>query len=194
MFKLAEILKNLESSSPEDTFIKKLAGVEESATPAPVAEPTPAAAPAPAAVDTQKTAEELKKVAEEADGVGRIMAHSFMDELQKLAVGVTGLTPNPDAIPANPAVQLSNQDIHEADVAKVQAIIQALTQGERAHAVKGYVQVNGQPAGDTQPVAVDETPIAYDHAKAAPIAYDYAKAANAEVIENLYKKYFVEGN
>ena len=180
MFKLADILNNLESNSPEDTFIKKLAGVGNE--PTPVVEPTPTVEPV--AVETQKTAEDMKKLAEEADGVGRIMAHSFMDELQKLAVGVVGMTPNPDAIPANPAVQVSNQDVHEADVAKVQSIIQALTQGERAHAVQGYVQVNGQPAGPTEPVNQDP----------APLAYDAAKAANAEVIENLYARYFGEGN
>jgi hypothetical protein len=187
MFKLADILSNLESNTAEDTFIKKLAGVGNEPTPAVVpVEPTPAeVVPVePVVVETQKTAEDMKKLAEEADGVGRIMAHSFMDELQKLAVGVVGMTPNPDAIPANPAVQVSNQDVHEADVAKVQSIIQALTQGERAHAVQGYVQVNGQPAGPTEPVNQDP----------APLAYDAAKAANAEVIENLYARYFGKEN
>jgi hypothetical protein len=187
MFKLADILSNLESNSPEETFIKKLAGVDNVSTPAVVpVETTPAVVPVePVAVELPKTAEtDMKKLAEEADGVGRIMAHSFMDELQKLAVGVVGLTPNPDAIPANPAVQVSNQDVHEADVAKVQSIIQALTQGERAHGVQGYIQVNGQPAGPTEPVNQDP----------APIAYDAAKAANATVIENLYARYFGKEN
>lgn len=175
MFKLADILKNLESTSPEDTFVKKLAGLEESA---PVAEPTPVA-------QTSEEVNDLKKQAEEADGIGRVMARSFMDELQKIAVGVTSLTPNPDAVHENPAVVMPNVDIHEADVKKVQAIIQQLTAGERMKGPQGYVQVNGAPAETTQPVAVDETPIAYDVHK---------KAANAEIIENLYARYFAEGN
>lgn len=180
MFKLADILKNLESDTPEATFISKLAGE----TPAPVAETTPAVTPAtePAVAPTVDAEADLKKIAEEADGVGRIMAHSFMDELQKLAVGVVGLTPNPDAIPQNPAVQLSSQDIREADVMKVQKIIQNLTQGERAHAVTGYVQVNGQPMGGVQPVAQDEAPIAFD------------KKGSDEIVEKLYGKYFGKEN
>jgi hypothetical protein len=183
MFKLADILKGLEAKTPEDQFVQKLAGIGEPSAPevnTPTVTPAVAAAdpvvtpPAPPAVD------EIKKQAEEADDVGRIMARAFHDELQKIAVGVVGMTPNPDAIPANPAVTLPSVDIHEADIKKVQAIIQQLTAGERMHGPQGYVQVNGQPAAATQPVVVDETPIAAD------------KKANAEVIEKLYERYFAE--
>jgi hypothetical protein len=124
---------------------------------------------------------ELRKIAEEVDMQARAFARSFADELQKIAVGVSELTPNTAAVPANPAVQVSTEEAHEADTAKVEAIIKKLTMGGEAKVnPAGYIAVNGQPVESTQPIAQDEHPVAAD-----------VKQADADVLNALYAKYFV---
>lgn len=152
------------------------------ATPAPATPPAEPATPAPAAVEGN---DELRKIAEEMDEAGRIIARSFYDELQKLAVGSVGLTPNPDATPDNPLVQISKADVHEQDVAKVQAIIQQLTDGERNATPDGYVQVNGQIVARTEPVVDAQTNAALPDKQ--------PKTASADVIEKIYTRFFPEG-
>ena len=63
---------------------------------------------------------------------------------------------------------------------KVEGIIKKLTLGgENKMDPSGAIHVQNSPADSTQPVVVDETPVAAD-----------VKQANAEIIEALYQKYF----
>jgi len=147
-----------------------------------------AQAPDPA-VETEKTAEnqaaqtemdELRKLATDLDAQGRAIARGFMSELQKEAVGVSELTPNTAAVPDNPAVQVGEQDVRLSDVSKVESIIKKLTLGGEAKVnPAGVIHENNQPVAATQPIVVDEVPVAAD-----------VKKANAEIVEHLFNKYF----
>lgn len=125
---------------------------------------------------------ELRKLAADLDAQGRQIARGFLDEIQKVAVGVDGMTPNTAAVPENPAVQVSNQDVRLEDTAKVEAIIKKLTLGGEAKVnPAGVIHEQNTPVAPTQPIVVDETPVAAD-----------VKQASAEIIEKLYKIYFTE--
>lgn len=183
-----ELVAQLESGNPEQAFIAKIASTTEANAPVAAAVTEPAAAVTePAAVSEDEL---LRKQAQEAEDSGRIMARGFYDELNKLsalkkeAVGVEGITPNPDAVPANPAVQVASTDGHMADVSKVNSIIQNLTQGTQAHGNNGYIQVNGAPVAQTQPALQDEHPVAVDATRS------HMKAASAEAVSFLYSRYF----
>lgn len=146
-----------------------------------------AAAPADFAVETPETlvenneVAELQKIAEIEDMKGRIQARAFVDEIQKIAVTVTGLTPNTGAVPANPAVQVSNMDAHEADVQQVEAIIKKLTMGgEQKMSPAGAIHEQNVPVAATQPIAIDEH----------PVAADAQKTAGEEIMSALYDKWF----
>jgi hypothetical protein len=130
---------------------------------------------------------QLRKLAESIDEQGREFARSFVDELNKLAVGVSELTPNTAAIPFNPAVQVGTHDIRLEDTAKVQAIIQKLTDGERAAHPDGYIAENNEIVARTEQVAKDE-----DHkaADTGTLNEDLTHKASAEIVESLYQKYF----
>ena len=111
--------------------------------------------------------DQLKKEAEEYDAAGRIIARAFADELEKISVTVTGMTPNTGAVPDNPALQVSNEEVHEGDVAKVQAILNKLTMGLNAKGPAGAVHEQNVPVAPVQSVAVDEKPVAADVRKVA---------------------------
>ena len=136
----------------------------------------------------------LEKFAAEMDDAGRVMARSFANELQKLAVGVVGVTPNTDAIPDNPAVQVSNDDVRREDADRVAAIIAQLTLGERAKGPQGYTQVDSNPVDGAASVAVDEHPTAHDVANVAKRQEaekrEGVKTASSDVVNALYQKYF----
>ena len=122
----------------------------------------------------------LRKFAADLYAQGQVMAQGFMDQLNKVAVGPAVMTPNTAQVPANPAVQVATQDVRLEDVSKVEGIIKKLTMGgENKMDPSGAIHVQNSPADSTQPVAVDETPVAAD-----------VKQANAEIIEALYQKYF----
>lgn len=140
------------------------------------------------APETQGNTEldDLRKLASSIDEQGRELARSFVDELNKLsnlnkiAVGVSEMTPNTAAVPANPAVQVSTDEAHLQDTAQVDAIIKKLTLGgEQKMSPAGVIHENNQPVAGTQPIAVDEHPVAAD-----------VKKANAEIIEALFAKYY----
>jgi hypothetical protein len=148
----------------------------------PVAEPkvVEKTAAAPTVENQDNELVELRKLAASLDEQGRVFAHSFMDEIQKLAVGVSELTPNTAAVPENPAVQVSNAEVHEADTAKVESIIKKLTLGGEAKVnPAGVIHENDTPVAATQPIAPDEHPVAAD-----------VKKADAEIITALYDRYF----
>ncbi len=146
----------------------------------------------PAPAETQDEGNDLAKIAAEMDDAGRVMARAFADELQKLAVGVVGMTPNTDAIPENPAVQVSNDDVRRDDADKVTAILTQLTMGERAQGPDGYKQVDSNPVDAAQSVAVDEHPTTHDVQNVAKrqAAEAREKTASDAVISALYQKYF----
>lgn len=150
---------------------------------APATEPTVVEKTAEATtVENQDNNElvELRKLAASLDEQGRTFARSFVDEIQKLAVGVSELTPNTAAVPENPAVQLSNDEVHPADTAKVEAIIKKLTLGGEAKVnPSGVIHENNAPVAATQPIATDEHPVAAD-----------VKKADAEIVNALYERYF----
>jgi hypothetical protein len=124
---------------------------------------------------------DFRKLAADLDAEGRQMAHGFIDELSKLAVGVSELTPNTAAVPDNPAIQVSNADAHEGDVAKVEAIVKKLTLGgEQKVNPSGVIHEQNTPVAATDPIVVDEH----------PVAADVAKQAAADIIGRLYEKYF----
>lgn len=124
--------------------------------------------------------DELRKFASDLDAQARQFARSYWDELQKIAVEVGPMTPNTGAMPENPAVQLSNGDVRQEDVAKVEAIVKKLTLGGEAKVnPAGAIHEQNIPVASTQPIAVDESPVAAD-----------MKKADAEILTSLYNKYF----
>jgi hypothetical protein len=152
------------------------------------AEPTVVEKTAAAPVETQDNElVELRKLAASLDEQGRKFAHSFVDEINKLAVGVSELTPNTAQIPFNPAVQVGTHDIRLQDTSKVQAIIQKLTDGERAGTPSGVIHENNTPVARTEPVARDENPLAAD---AGALNEESTHKADAEIITALYDRYF----
>lgn len=171
-----------------DQIIKEL----ETAASAPAAEKTASAAQTTAAPAASTTAspelDAMQKRAADLDSEGRIIARAFVDEIQKIAVEVTGITPNTGAVPSNPAVQVSNDGEHEADVAKVEAIIKKLTLGGEAKVnPTGAIFENNMPVATTQPIVVDEHPIAADAAKASE---EKSATASEEILNTLYDKWF----
>lgn len=159
---------------------------------APTAESTPAT-PAAAPVEPQVNEKdaELRKLAEEYDAAGRIMAFAFADELQKIAVGVTGVTPNTAAVPENPTVQVSDEDIQLGNVQAVVGQLRAVTQGAEAKMTPaGKVEANTVTSVSATPASVAENPpVAYDAAKAQEEAAA-AKQASSAVVGKLYEHFF----
>jgi len=126
--------------------------------------------------------DELRKLAEEYDAAGRIMATAFVDELQKLAVGVTGVTPNTAAEGDNPAVQVSNADVNLGEVAKVVGVIREQTLGAEAK-MSPAGQVQSDPKVTVPGAPVENPPVAAD-----------VKTASTEVVERLWNHYFGKTN
>lgn len=163
-----------------------------------IAELEKVAAPAETPASTEQTAapvetqvdenDELRKLAEEYDAAGRIMARAFADELEKIAVGATGVTPNTAAEGDNPAVQVSNSDVNLGEVAKVVGVIKEQTLGAEAkNTAAGQVQADPKVTAPTAPT--ENPPVAAD-AKGAAEDAAAAKQASAEVVERLWKHYF----
>ena len=166
--------------SNKNTLEQIIADIEAGKQPAVEAQVVEKNASAPAENQESQELVELRKLAASIDEQGRGLARSFVDELNKLAVGVSELTPNTAAVPDNPAVQVSNDEAHLQDTAKVESIIKKLTSGGEAKVnPAGVIQVNGQPVEQTEPIVVDEHPVAAD-----------VKKADAEIITALYEKYF----
>ena len=163
---LDQLLNDMQSlTSPEAQFAEKVAEAQ---------------------VETQvdETAE-LRKIAADVYAQGEAFGRGFINALneaalEKTAVTVTGMTPNTASVPENPAIQVSNGEVHEADTAQVEGVIKKLTLGGEAKLnPAGALHVNNQPVAATQPIAADEHPIAAD-----------VKTAAAQIIDALYEKYF----
>lgn len=188
---LDAIMAAIESAStPEEELIAKLAGV----TPVEKSEEIVETPEKPVVTTTEKNAEpegdDLQKKAAEVDDQGRIMARAFFDELNKIAVGDVGITPNPAAVPDNPGIQLSNQGgVGAAAYGPADAVIQQLTASAQVGGPQGTIGVQG---GAMQPIpgvaGVDEHPVAADAAKAKERAMADKTAAD-KAISALYKKF-----
>jgi hypothetical protein len=175
---LDDILNTIQDDDPKDTFLSKLAGAPSPEVVAPVVGPG-------VYDDTQEVDEELmKKVAEEVDNQGRIMARGFWDEFNKLAVGTqVADTPHPGAMPENGAMQMMRaypgMTPGQDSTDRVSAIISQLTAPTQA-GVSSITQT-GNPVDYPPRTTVDEAaPIAYDENNAA------AKTAGDRIIETLW--------
>lgn len=160
---------------------------------APVEVPTPATlevAPVEPQVDENT---EHRKLAEEYDAAGRIMAFAFADELQKIAVGTVGMTVNTGEIPENPAVELSRTDVDLGNVEKVVSKLRAITQGaEGNYSPAGKVEALLPTVESTEP-SNQIPPVAYDAAKAQQLAAAEAAVGQkraSTAVDVLYQHYF----
>lgn len=111
-------------------------------------------------------------------------------ELSKQAVGVVGPTPDPQAVPENPAVQLPRKlgPEQESTNTSINQLINQLVAGGNAAGPGGYVATSGNivaPAtarGSEPPVAAD--------APLQAAANTPTKVAEEEVITTIYKRFF----
>ena len=143
---------------------------------------------------------EVEKTAEDADLEGLVniiddrinSAFEKFAELQKEAVGVVGATPDPQAVPENPGVQLSRElgPEQQATNSQVAQLIAQLTNGERMAGPNGYI---AGPAGIMAPATAQgqEPPVAGEEQMIAQ-AMDYSKAAAVAVVEEVYSRFFGE--
>ena len=111
-------------------------------------------------------------------------------ELQKEAVGAVGPTPDPQAVPENPGVQLSRELGPEQQVtnSQIAQLIAQLTNGERLAGPNGYIAGPAGIMGEATARGI-EPPIAADGELVAQ-ANDYSKAATNEVAEIVWNRYF----
>lgn len=135
--------------------------------------------------------DELREKVAEYDAAGRIMARGFYDEWQKLAVGVVGMTPNTGEEGDNPAVQLSNGEIQQGEVAQVVGTLRQMTQGAEANMSPGG-KIENQLTGQVSPTSpsVQHNPsVAADVKKQQELAVA-EKTSSAEVVGRLFDHYF----
>jgi hypothetical protein len=148
---------------------------------------------------SEQTTEEVEKEAEAIDSQGRTLARSFVDELQKIAVGTGPYTGNSADATKN-INQLVTGDVPEAG--KVDAIVEKLKQLTAAtEASVPAFEVNGEstPAPAKAPdetagsIAADAT-LAISHQAALPNnqeeVVEEEKKASAAIVDSLYNMYF----
>lgn len=151
----------------------------------------------------EKTAEEKaaeEKVAEDKEKVGQlveegqIMARSFHEELEKLAVGDGPMTPNPPTVKdPNEVSHLSVGDIKLDQLAKVEALLNQIQIAVRSGG--GDLAYTFNPGAPAPAGTVEESVLPHDVAsaqKTQAAAANMNKAAADEIIDNLYKKVFGE--
>tara|TARA_Y100000034_G_C6824445_1_gene371611 strand:+ start:134 stop:754 length:621 start_codon:yes stop_codon:yes gene_type:complete len=200
---IQEILDQLEANqTPEEALAAGLAGTEK------VAEETTDATPAAETVKTAEDASETseqEKFAAELDAQGRIIARSFMDELNKIAVMDAPMTINTGAEGNNPGVEVSRGEVNQEQVDKVVGVLGQLNaatnagMGEIANPA-GVLSVEQKTPVDEHPVVADQA--AAQNAQAAGGVYapgalnsargEYAKQGSAEVVTTLYNRFFGE--
>ena len=141
----------------------------------------------------EKTAEEAKKVDQIVEE-GQVMARAFHEELEKLAVGDSAITPNPASVKElNEVSHLSVGDIKLDQIGQVEAVlnqIQAAVRSGGGDLTYNFMAGPPQPAG-----TVEETVLPHDIAsaqKTQTAATTRNKAAADKIIDNLYKKVFGE--
>jgi len=166
---LQEVLSSLSSkTNPEDNFFAKLAEDNEAA-----AEPV--------------QEQDLEKIAE-LENLGREFGRAFAEDLEKVAVGKVGMTPETGA-PMNPAVAMpaNNADVNPEVLAQVMALINQAASGvgQTGSLVAG--SVGGVGAATPQaPAAPDQYPIAAD----AIGTVGREKTAADRVVGTIWENYF----
>jgi hypothetical protein len=211
-FNLDSFLKTLEEEPVEKTA-EEIAAEEKTAAEGKTAEEIAAekvAAEKAAAEGTpaiEKTAEEIaaekaaaEKKAEEEEKVGQlvdegtIMARSFHEELEKLAVGDGPMTANPPTIKdPNEVSHLSVGDIKLDQLAKVEALLNQIQAAVRSGG--GDLAYTFNPGAPQPAGTVEESVLPHDVAsaqKSQAAAANLNKAAADEIIDSLYKKVFGE--
>ncbi len=138
-------------------------------------------------------AEEAEKVAQLVEE-GQIMARSFHEELEKIAVGDGPMTANPPTIKdPNEVSHLSVGDIKLEQTGKVEAVlnqIQAAVRSGGGDLTYNFMAGPPQPAGTVEESVLPHDVLSAQKAQAA--ASNMNKAAADEIISNLYKKVFGE--
>ena len=172
-FNLDEFLTNLEGNATEK-----------------VAEEVKVEGQTPAIEATQEE-EKVAALVEE----GQIMARSFMEEIEKVAVGDAPITPNTGAVKSPEDInRVENTEIKKEEVGKVQAILSQLVAAQTAGV--GEIAVGAQVADHPARPMPDEKPLPADMAKAQEKQVAMAeetKVAAANILENLYNTFFTEG-
>ena len=145
--------------------------------------------------------EEVEKVAAEIDAHGRILARAFVDEIQKIAVGVGPMTGNSaDASQAKSVNHLPvSADLSEAGkVETVIAKIKSLTAATEASQPSIEIDTNSQAAPKKAPdesagtIAADAA-LAVGHKAALPLSsagQEMGKAAADNVVDAVYNYFF----
>ena len=114
-------------------------------------------------------------------------------ELEKVAVGVVGPTADPQAVPGNPALQLSRElgPEQQQTNATISQLIDQLTNGGRMAGPNGYIAT---PAGIIGPATArgQEPPIAAE-AEMVSEVNDTSKAAMEAVVGEVYSRFFGGG-
>jgi hypothetical protein len=141
----------------------------------------------------EKTAEE--KVAE-ADAEGRIMARSFWDEFQKIAVSMQPQYPaDPGSIVDNPAVEVSRGEaaMPQADKAmQVMNMINQLTAASKVGAGEITTPAGAMPMQKANP-AEGSAPLLADQVRAQESAMGASeKEAGYAIVANIYNTFFGE--
>ena len=176
---LQEVIDNLESQTdPADNFFAKLASDENQEVVDEVTSDIEA---------SEYTDEEQEKIAE-AFELGQLAAQSVSDDLEKIAVGKTGMTPETGA-PMNPAIAMAtnNADVNPQVLAQVMALINQAASGIGQTGSLAHGSVGGQGAAAAQaPAVTDAYPIASD-AIGTP---GRVKTAADYVVGGLYGLYF----
>jgi len=140
--------------------------------------------------------EALLKVAADIEFQGQLLARSFVDELQKIAVGDGPYTGN--SADANKSVnQLPTGDVPEAG--KVDAVIaklQQLTGATEASQPSFEIAGDSQPApkkvtDEAQGTVAADAALAVSHAAALPVsAGGQEKTASDEIVSKIYGHFF----
>jgi hypothetical protein len=181
-----------EGKTVEEIAAEKVAAEKVAAEGTPAIEKTAEEIAAEKVVE-EKTAEEKEKVGQLVEE-GQIMARSFHEELEKLAVGDGPMTPNPPTIKdPNEVSHLSVGDIKLDQLAKVEALLNQIQAAVRSGG--GDLAYTFNPGAPQPAGTIEESVLPHDVAsaqKSQAAAANLNKAAADEIIDNLYKKVFGE--
>ena len=131
--------------------------------------------------------EKLAAVEEE----GKILAHAFIAELEKIAVGDAPITPDTAGVKTPSEVNHveAGTQLKKGQVDKVTAILNSLTAATRAGV--GEIATPAGASPEAQSV-IDENPLPADAAIAAHQQEAIQKTAANQILSNLYQRYFGE--
>jgi len=126
---------------------------------------------------------------------GQIMAHAFMAELEKVAVGDSPIPLDTASVKGKDEINhVATTNIKQDEVNKVNAILSQLTGPVKAGVGEiatpaGVVDVPARPPVDEQPLPADA--MKQQEQQAAAVV-EMNKAAASDILTNLYNRYFGE--